>query len=177
MDQEAEVQVGIWQKIFQAQFLWVAEIESRLKVTIPLGTNRALVSIDDALGEGNTVQADLETGEILDSVELLYDNICSLHGDPCMLGQQYRQSADLWSREPLQAILDIGLHFIDVVLIGPLNSAATLLASEPRLMAAARTRELYAPADDGWSKRVREILARADSIIAKNAIEGVLGAA
>lgn len=103
MDQEAEIQVAIWQKIFQAQLLWTAEIESRLGVTIPLETNRSLISINDAIGGSNTAQADLETGEILDSVDLLYYNICSLHGDPCRRGQQYRQSADLWGPASVQS--------------------------------------------------------------------------
>ena len=74
------------------------------------------------------------------------------------------------------AITDSSQHFIDLALIGPADCAADLLGSDERLRASARTRELYAPADDDWAHRIREILASADSMLAKLAIEGALGA-
>jgi hypothetical protein len=60
MDQEAEIQVAIWQKIFQAQLLWTAEIENRLGVTIPLETNRSLISINDALAAEMAIEEMLQ---------------------------------------------------------------------------------------------------------------------
>lgn len=73
------------------------------------------------------------------------------------------------------AITDSSEHFIDLALIGPADCAADLLGSDERLRASARTRELYAPADDDWAHRIREILARADSILAMRPFEWVLG--
>jgi hypothetical protein len=179
IDKELESPVAIWQKIVRAQLLWIAEVVERLGVTVPINPadrNLYVVKIDAPIEGENSDQAVIELGQMLDSIELLYWNISLTHGDPHRRGIIYRKSADLWGREPLQALVDEALTCIDVALIGPLDHAAALLASDERLYASAKTRELYSTPTEAWTPRVREILARADSIFAKRAIDGVLHA-
>lgn len=114
--------------------------------------------------------------KVLAAVDLVHRNISHTLGIPCRGNLRNRHGANLWGREPLDAITESSLYFIDVALIRPNTHAVALLANDLRLLAAARTRLLYLPEDDGWATRIREILARADSMLASLGIEGVLGA-
>jgi hypothetical protein len=156
--------------------LWIAEIVDRLEVKIQLETSGPMLRIDGPIGGENNALANTEVDQILDSVELLYYYICIFHGNPCKRRRHYRKAYDLWGRKPLHAIVDEALTCIDVALIGPLDHAAALLASDERLYASAKTREAYTTPTDAWPSRIQEILARADSLIAQRAIDGVLHA-
>lgn len=174
MDDEVRLLFALWQKIETRKAVWIEEISLRHGVPAPTDLNN--VYSLRIYAEGPAADAAMaECTEVLTAVDMVHRNISDTLGIPCRGSLKYRHGPDLWDREPLEAITDSSLHFIDVALIGPAARAAALLASDPRLLAAARTRWLYLPEDDGWTKRIREILTRADSIIAKNAIEGVLG--
>jgi hypothetical protein len=175
MDEEVNMLFALWQKIESGKAAWVEEISLRHGVPAPDDLSRVCSLRIHAKGPAaDAVMA--ECTEVLAAVDLLHRNISDTLSYPSRGSLKYRHGADLWGRLPLVAITDSSLHFIDVALIGPVSHAAALLASDPRLLAAARTRWLYLPEDDGWAKRIREILARADSIIASRAIEGALGA-
>jgi hypothetical protein len=176
VDEEREVDFSIWQKIVNGQMLWIAEIVDRLEVKIRLETSGPMLRIDGPIGGENNALANTEIDQMLDSVELLYYNICIIHGDPCKRRPHYRKAYDLWDREPLQAIVDEALTCIDVALIGPLDPAAALLAADERLYDSAKTRALYSTPTEAWPLQIRKILARSDSLIAQRAIDGVLHA-
>lgn len=174
MDEEVGMLFALWQKIETGKAVWVEEIALRHGVPAPSDLSSVYslrIHADGPAADAATA----ECTEVLAAVDLVHRNISDTLSFPSRGSLKYRHGADLWGREPLQAITDSALYFIDVALIGPVARAAALLASDPRLMAAARTRDLYSPADDGWAKRIQEILAHTDSMLARLAIEGVLG--
>lgn len=174
MDEEVSIVFAIWQKIETGKAAWIEEISLRHGVPAPDDLSSVCSLRIHAEGTGADA-AMAECTEVLAAVDLVHRNISETLSYPSRGSLKYRHGADLWGREPLIAITDSALYFIDVALLGPLDRAAALLASDERLQASARTRELYLPADDDWAKRIRVILARTDSIIAKRAIEGVIG--
>jgi hypothetical protein len=174
MDEEVSILFALWQKIETGKAAWVEEISLRHGVPAPSDLSSVYSLRIHADGPA-AVAAMTECTEVLAAVDLVHRNVSETLGFPSRGSLKYRHGSDLWGREPLVAITDSALYFIDVALIGPAAHVAALLASDPRLMAAARTRWLYLPEDDAWAKRIQEILARADSIIAMNAVEGVVG--
>jgi hypothetical protein len=175
MDEEVNMLFALWQKIETGKAVWVEEIS--LRYGVPAPTDLSSVYSLCIYADGPAADAAMaECTEVLAAVDLVHRNISDTLSFPSRGSLKYRHGADLWGREPLNAITDSSLHFIDVALIGPVNRAADLLASDPRLLAAARTRWLYLPVDDGWAQRIREILSRVDTVLARLAIEGVLSA-
>ena len=173
MDEEVSMLFALWQKIETGKAAWVEEISLRHGVPAPDDLSSVCSLRIHAEGSGaDAVMA--ECTEVLAAVDLVHRNISDTLSFPSRGSLKYRHGADLWGREPLQAITDSALYFIDVALIGPVNRTGTLLGSDPRLLAAARTRWLYLPEDDDWAKRIREILARADSMVARSAIDSAL---
>lgn len=174
MDEEVSILFALWQKIETGKAAWVEEISLHHGIHAP----NELSSVCSLRIHADGPAADAamaECTEVMMAVDLVHRSISSTLCFPARGSLKYRHGADLWGRKPLDAITDSALYYIDVALIGPMDRVAALLASDPRLMAAARTRWLYLPEDDGWAKRIREIIARADSIIAKRAVEGVIG--
>lgn len=173
MDEEVEMLYALWQKIETGKAAWIEEISRRHRVPAPTDLSSVYSLRIHADGPG-AAAAMADCTEVLTSVDLVHRNICSFMGVPYRNRLTYRNGADLWGREPLETITETSLYFIDVALIGPLGQVIELIAKDPRLMAAARTRLLYSSTEDGWTNRISEILARVDSIIACNSIDAVL---
>jgi hypothetical protein len=174
MDEEVSILFALWQKIETGKAAWVEEISLHHGIHAP--NDLSSVCSLRIHADGPAADAAMtECAEVMMAVDLVHRSISNSLCFPGRGSLKYRHGADLWGRKPLDAITDSALYFVDVALIGPVVHAAALLASDPRLMAAARTRWLYLPEDDGWAKRIREILARADSIVVMNAVEGVVG--
>ena len=173
MDEEVGMLFALWQKIETGKAVWVEEIA--LRHGVPAPSDLSSVYSLRIHADGPAADAAMaECTEVLAAVDLVHRNISDTLSFPSRGSLKYRHGADLFGRKPLQAITDSALYFIDVALIGPIDHAAALLAADERLISAARTRELYALVDDGWTKRIREILARADSMIARSAFDSAL---
>jgi len=176
MDEEVSILFALWQNIETGKAAWIEEISLHHGIHAP--NDLSSVCSLRIHADGPAADAAMaECTEVMMAVDLVHRSISNTLCFPSRGSLKYRHGADLWGRKPLDAITDSAVYFIDVALIGPVVHAAALLASDPRLMTAARTRWLYLPEVDGWAKRIREILARADSIIAMNAVEEVVGAA
>ncbi len=172
MDEELGMLFALWQKIETGKAAWIEEISLRHDVPAPMDLSNVYSLRIHA--EGPAADAAMaECTEVMMAVDLVHRNVSNTLCFPSRGSLKYRHGADLWGRKPFEAITDSALYFIDVALIGPAAHAASLLAADPRLLAAARTRALYSVDDDAWTWRIREILARADSKIAKDAVEGV----
>lgn len=177
MNAETEKEYTIWQKMTQAQLMWIWEIVERLEVTVPLdlgAKDRRFLRISGRISGNNAPSAIDELDQLLHHQELVYFHTCVYHGDPLKRGHpQYRQSAGLCELEPHIVIAEAGLELIDVVMLGPEKRAAEIIASDPRLHAAARSRVMCCDADDSWCKVMSNTLARADSILARRAINAI----
>lgn len=175
MEFEAQPEEVIWQSALKGHLMWVEEISSRLSVRIEIdhpGDGHAFLY--GKIHGANAVAASAELAQAEDCLAQLFYSLLLLQGDPLRRGIQYRMSADLYGRTPQKAIVESGLICIDVVLLGPDTPAAEILANDSRLYAAAKTRALYAHELDGWNSRVRHLIAFADSILARRAIDEML---
>ena len=166
---------AIWQAVISGHLKWAAEIEVRLGVDIPVSyaiscRRFAYGRITGDLAE----QARNEMWQCEDHLEDLHASVSLLRGDPIKKHRQYREAADLYGRTPWEAIVESGMQCIEVVLIGPDNRVAEMLATEPRLLAAARDRVLHGHDLDSFTPHVRDLIARADSIIALKAFDEVM---
>jgi hypothetical protein len=175
MDTEATPLEALWQCVLSAHLQWCAEIEARLGVEIagdnsPFGHVFVGCRITGALAE----QARDEMWLLEDHLAGLQASVSILQGDPLRGWRRYRNSADLHGRTPWQALIDSGLVHIEAVLVGPDARAAEMLASEQRLLAAARYRVLHSHDLDGFTHHVRQVVSMADAILAAAAFEGVL---
>ena len=116
-----------------------------------------------------------EITEMRDGVDRLYINLSYNLGDPNHFPGSYRVAADLMGRTPMDVLTQIGLVFIDTVLIGPVNRASELLASNPRLYRSARERARCINQDgDVWLPRVRQAIAGADALLARDAVNAAM---
>lgn len=175
MDEEVGMLYALWQKIETGKAAWVEEISRRHGVPTPSDLS-SVYSLRIHADGPTADEAMADCTEVLTAVDLVHRNICVTLGIPFKNRLSYRNSADLWDREPLKAIAESALHFIDVALIGPENQAAALLAEDERLHVSARTRLLYMPHGDEWSSKVSRIIAKADTIIARTAIDAISNA-
>lgn len=175
MFEEAAPLEAFWQCVLSAHLQWCAEIEARLGVEIDADNSQfghvfVRRKITGVLAE----QARDEMGLLEDHLADLQASVSILQGDPLRGWRRYRNSADLYGRTPWQALIDSGLAHIESALVGPDARAAEMLASEPRLLSAARDRVLHSHDLDDFTPHVRDLIARADSILAAKAFEGVL---
>jgi hypothetical protein len=175
MDVEMEVVFALWQKIVQAQLIWLKEISDThgVEVTLSFYEQKYFVHHSDRFS--HLVQVLPEIKEMRDGVDRLYANVSYSLGDPNRVTGRYRISDDLMGRTPTVALTQIGLVFIDTVLIGPVSLASALLASNPRLYKRACERARHIKEDgDLWLTRVRQVIASADALLARNAIDVAL---
>lgn len=167
----------LWQKVISGHRKWAAEIEVHcsVKIEIILSGYGHIFAHGKIFGRPSYVSgARAEILECEKHVEQLYYSITLLQNDPIRRGMSYHDSADLRGRTPRNAIMEDGHECIDVVLIGPASRAAEMLADDPWLFDAAKKRVLCAHELDTWTPHVRRVLAQADSLIAANAMDGVL---
>lgn len=119
-----------------------------------------------------------EKSELEYWLSTLYGHICVYHGDPLRRGHPKHTYVEDALQEPVPAlkstILDIGLGYIDAVLIGPVDLAIEILAADPRLMAAARSRAFCGSVGDAWIGHVGQVVSLVDAHSARRAMEGVL---
>ncbi len=114
-----------------------------------------------------------EVAELVTHMGTLYSYVCVYHGDPLRRGHPKHRYIEDAHHEPEIALLDIGLGYIDAVLVGPVNRVIEMLAADPRLMAAARSRYFCGPVDDPWIRHVGEVVSRADAHWARIAMDEV----
>jgi hypothetical protein len=148
MDEEVNMLFALWQKIETGKAVWIEEISLRYGVPAPMDLSN-LYSLRIHADGPAADAAMAECTEVLAAVDLVHRNISDTLSFPSRGSLKYRHGADLLGREPLNAITDSSLHFIDVALIGPAARVAALLGSDERLLTAARTRWLYLPGDPG----------------------------
>lgn len=115
-----------------------------------------------------------EVAELVASMGTLYSYICVYHGDPLRRGHPKHRYIEDVHDEPEFTLHDIALGYIDAVLIGPVDRIIVMLAADPRLMAAARSRSFCGPVDDPWIRHVGEVVSRADAHSARIAMEAAL---
>ena len=176
MNVDMEVVFSLWQKIVQAQLIWLKDISAAhgVEVTLSFYEERYFVHNSDRFA--HLVQVLPEIKEMRANVDRLYANISFTLGDPNRVSGRYRVADDLMGRTPSQALAQIGLVFIDTVLIGPVSRASALLAANPKLYRSARERARYIKEDgDLWLPRVRQVIASADTLLARNAIDTAIG--
>jgi hypothetical protein len=171
---ELEIQHEIWQKILNAQLLWLAEIGDAFGVDVAHSFYDNTLFIQDSIVYEEVAPLMPEIEDMRHATEILQPNIMLIHGDPCPGGFDYHPCADLSDRTPKQALIEAGLACIDTVLIGPEQRASQLLASDERLYFSAKTRSLYMSELAHWQCRVRQIIAAADSLRAQSAIANML---
>lgn len=97
----------------------------------------------------------------------LYCHICTYNGDPLRRGHPKHRYVESTDEDPVFTLLDIGLGYIDAVMIGPVDRVIEMLTSDARLMAAARSRAFCGPADDLWVRYVGEVVSLADAHCAR----------
>jgi hypothetical protein len=172
MNVEMEVVFALWQKIVQAQLIWLKEISAAHGVEVTLSFYEQKYFVHNSDRFSHLVQVLPEIKEMRDGVDRLYANVSYSLGDPNRVAGRYRVADDLRGRTPTAALIQIGRVFIDAVLIGPVCRASALLASNPRLYKGALERARYIEEDgDLWLPRVRQVIASADALRARNAIE------
>lgn len=165
---------ALWQCIVSAHMKWMVEIEERLDVTIDARQSGfGHVFAPEISGPGAWA-ARHEVDKVADHIVDLYDSLRILRGDPITSRMMYRAAADLYGRTHWDAIVESGNQHIEAVLIGPAHRAAEMLASEPRLLAAARYRVLHSHDLDSFTPHVQQLVAHADSILAAKAFDGVM---
>jgi hypothetical protein len=175
MDEQMDVVFALWQKIVQAQLLWLKAIGDDHGVEVALSVYEQKLFVEDSVRFSHLAQALPEIDEMHAGVDRLYANISHTLGDPNHVKDRYRVADDLMGRTPTEALTQIGLVFIDAVLIGPVSLASALLASDPRLYSSARTRARYILEDgDVWLPRVRQAIAGADALLAQHAIDAAI---
>lgn len=167
---EPEIQHEIWQKIPNAQLLWLAEIGDAFGVDVAYSFYDNKLFVQDSVIYEEVAPLMPEIEDMRHATEILHQNILLIHGDPCPDGFDYHPCADLSDRTPKQALIEAGLGCIDTVLIGPEMRASQLLASDERLYFSAKTRSLYMSELAHWQSRVGQIIAGADSLRAQSAI-------
>lgn len=166
----------IWQKIATAMMVWTLEIMDRLELPVHLNIEKMCFRFGRValIRDGEiTVAGTAELQELSTNVELCYHHICAYLGDPLRRGHP-AYVADLVDIEPHLALAIVGLDLIDTVLIGPAHRAADMIASDPRLHTAARSRVTWCDCEDAWGQAMSTILARADALLAQAAIEELL---
>lgn len=175
MNVEMDVVFALWQKIVQAQLLWLKAIGDDHGVEVALQFYEQKLFVQDSLHYSHMGPLMPEINEMRKGVDLLYCNVSYTLGDPNHVKDRYRVADDLMGRTPTEALTQIGLVFIDAVLIGPVSRASALLASDPRLYSSARERARYIKEDgDVWLPRVRQAIAGADALLAQNAIDAAM---
>jgi hypothetical protein len=176
MDVEMEVVFALWQKIVQAQLVWLKEISDTHGVEVTLSFYEQKYFVHNSDRFSHLVQVLPEIKEMRDGVDRLYANVSYNLGDPNRVAGRYRVADDLKGRTPTEALTQIGLVFIDTVLIGPVNRASALLASNSRLYKCACERA-HSINEDGdiWLPRVRQAIAGADALLARHAIDAAMG--
>jgi hypothetical protein len=172
MNVEMEVVFALWQKIVQAQLIWLKEISAAHGVEVTLSFYEQAHFVNNSDRFSHLVQALPEIKEMREGVDRLYVNVSYTLGDPNRVARRYRVADDLRGRTPTAALTQIGRVFIDAVLIGPVSSASALLAANPCLYKGALERARYIKEDgDVWLPRVRQAIAGADALLARNAID------
>ena len=172
MSVDMEIVFALWQKIVQAQLIWLKDISAAHGVEVTLSFYEQKYFVHDSDRFSHLVSVLPEIKEMRDGVDRLYANVSYSLGDPNRVAGRYRVADDLRGRTPTAALTQIGLAFIDTVLIGPVNRASALLASNPRLYKRACERARHIKEDgDLWLPRVRQVIASADALLARNAIE------
>lgn len=171
---EPGIQHEIWQKILNAQLLWLAEIGDAFGVDVAHSFYDNTLFIQDSIVYEEVAPLMPEIEDMRHATEILQHNIMLIHGAPCQDGFDYHPCADLSDRTPKQALIEAGLGCIDTVLIGPEMRASQLLAIDERLYFSAKTRSLYMSELAHWQCRVRQIIAVADSLRARSAIANTL---
>lgn len=175
MDVEMDVVFALWQKIVQAQLLWLKAISDEHGVEVTLSFYEQKHFVQNSVRFSHLAQVLPEIDEMRAGVDRLYANISYTLGDPNHVSGRYRVADDLMGRNPTEALTQIGLVFIDTVLIGPVSRASALLASNPRLYRSARERARYIKEDgDVWLPRVRQAIAGADALLARHAIDAAM---
>ncbi len=114
-----------------------------------------------------------EKKELLKTLGTLHSYICVYHGDPLRRGHPKQRSIEDTLLEPESTLHEIGLGYIDAVMIGPVNRVIEILAVDARLMAAARSRGFCGHDEDPWIRHVRECVSRADAHSARLAMDSV----
>jgi hypothetical protein len=145
--------------ISAAQKLWIQEVCDRREVCVPILRRGVLYEIDGPLvgtGGENIRTARRELVEICESADIAFS---------------HRDQAAVPAGLGIRAA---GRVCIDVVLVGPLDLAADMLAEDPELYAAARERQASARPSHDWKPRISSILALADARRAARCIEEVL---
>ena len=171
-----DVVFALWQKIVQAQLLWLQAIsdDHGVEVTLSPFEQKCFVQNSDSFTHLALVLPEID--EMRANVDRLYANISFTLGDPNRVSGRYRVADDLMGRTPKEALIQIGLVFIDTVLIGPVSRASALLAANPKLYRSARERARYIREDgDLWLPPVRQAIAGADALLARNAIDAAIG--
>lgn len=172
MNVDMGVVFALWQKIVQAQLVWLKEISAAhgVAVTLSFYEERYFVHNSDRFAHLSQVLPEIK--EMREGVDLLYANVSYTLGDPNRVAGRYRVADDLRGRTPTAALIQIGRVIIDAVLIGPVSRASALLASNPRLYKSALERARYIKEDgDLWLPRVQQAIAGADALLARNAID------
>ena len=129
MDVEMDVVFAHWQKIVQAQLIWLKEISDTHGVEVTLSFYEQKYFVHNSDRFSHLVQVLPEIKEMRDGVDRLYANVSFSLGDPNRVTGSYRVSADLMGRTPTEALTQIGLVFIDTVLIGPVSRASIAAAA------------------------------------------------
>lgn len=172
MNVEMDVVFALWQKIVQAQLIWLKEISAAHGVEVTLSFYEQKYFVHNSDRFSHLVQVLPEIKEMRDGVDRLYANVSYSLGDPNRVAGRYRVADDLKGRPPTAALIQIGRVCIDAVLIGPVSRASALLAANPHLYKGALERARCIKEDgDLWLPRVRQAIAGADAWLARNAIE------
>lgn len=167
----------IWQSLVSAQGAWTRLLMKKYA----LGDWEAFTyTAGGALAQCRRTELRERSPEAADDFEqlhmhmsLAYQYVCVYYGDPLKRGA-HRYGPGLHCADPAQDLSDLGLQYIDTVLVGPGKLAASMLLSDSRLMASARSRVYIAPENDPWLAACSQTLAIADAISASAAVDAIL---
>lgn len=169
MDVEMMFVFALWQKIIQAELIWLNDLSG---AEVSLSTDEQKIFIQNSTPFVHKGKSWPEVDEMRKNVDALYIHTSMHWGDPNRVRYGYRIAADLLRRSTTQALADLGVIFIDTVLIGPAARAAVLLSAYPRLYGLAKERAEYIQDEsDLWLPQVRQCIAGADALLAGHAID------